>query len=63
MLDGLEWRELKGTPEGDLPYATHEGILAIGEYKMRVYQLNDGRRVINGEDIAGFFGFFPEGAA
>jgi hypothetical protein len=57
MLDGLVWKELKKVHPGEhLPYATHEGILTIGDCKLRCYQLNDGRRVITEESIMEFFG-------
>lgn len=41
--------------EGDV-YATHEGVMKFGDAEMRVYVLNDGRRIINSEDMERFFG-------
>lgn len=38
---------------GDL-YATHEGRLAVGGHTLRVYQLNDGRRVVDVGDAKTF---------
>lgn len=56
MLDQVEWKALPWTPEdSELPTATHGGFLQLGECKLRVYQLNDGRRVIDAEDIYAFF--------
>jgi hypothetical protein len=34
----------------ELPYATHEGYLQIGDISIRCYQLNDGRRLIDAND-------------
>ena len=42
--------EIVGDPPAEL-YATHEGVLNIGEAQLRVYQLSDGRRVLDAEDI------------
>jgi hypothetical protein len=57
MLDALEWKPLAGElPPGTERYATHEGVLTIGGHSIRVYQLNDGNRVIRDEDLCGFFG-------
>lgn len=56
MLDKVEWTELRhdGKPPAGL-YATHEGILQIEKIKLKVYQLNDGRRVIDHNDLAAIF--------
>ena len=63
MLDQVEWKEIINPSEpeltpinDDLPYATHMGVLDIGEFQFKVYQLNDGQRVIDEEDIKKFFG-------
>jgi len=56
ILDSLEWRPL-GEPdqyEGEdatLPHATHEGLLQIGNARLRCFQLSDGRRVFDLDDI------------
>lgn len=57
MLDAIEWKsiEREGNIEGDLPYATHEGVLVIGGMSLRVYQLNTGERVIEEDDLVKFF--------
>lgn len=34
----------------ELPYATHEGYLQIGDISIRCYQLNDGRRLLDAND-------------
>jgi len=60
ILDSLEWKPT-GEPdqyEGDdaaLPYATHEGVLQIGNASLRCFQLSDGRRVFDLDDIEKFF--------
>ena len=53
MLDGVEYKKLDTSriKVTDLPYATHEGILKIGEMELKVYVLNDGRRVFMFEDF------------
>lgn len=43
-------------PDGDLPYATHEGILDLGGVKLKVCVLNTGQRVIDKESIMDYFG-------
>ncbi len=39
----------------NLPTAISEGTLKIGDHVLRVYQLSDGRRVIDREDVVRFF--------
>jgi hypothetical protein len=60
LLDQVDW---KGLPQAspsfagdpDVPYATHEGTLELGELRLRCYQLNDGRRIFDAEDVAALF--------
>jgi hypothetical protein len=40
-----------GNPDG-LPWVTHAGVLRLGGVELRCYQLSDGRRVFDGEDVA-----------
>lgn len=58
ILDEVAWVEIPsdGNSDGELPFATHEGILNLGEVTLRVYQLNDGRRIIDCDDLDAFFG-------
>ena len=56
MLDNVEWEAVAAEPVGDLPYATHQGVLRFGEASLRVYQLNDGQRIIDEADLLDFFG-------
>ena len=37
-----------------LPRATHEGTLTIGDLVLRVYQLDNGERVIDAADVESF---------
>lgn len=57
-LDDVAWTPLSGEkqPESALPYATHEGVLKIGDFKLRCYQLNTGQCVFNADDVERFFG-------
>lgn len=59
MLDGLDWTALpwEQQPEDPaIPYATYSGVLVLGDTSLRVYQLSDGRRIIEAGDLAAFFG-------
>jgi hypothetical protein len=56
----VEWEEIdlagaRFTDEPDALYATHKGVLEIGAAKLRVYQLNDGQRVFDADDVGAFF--------
>lgn len=57
LLDQVEWLPLPPNDEpGDLPYATHEGILRIGDLELKCYTLNTGARVFEVNDLLRFFG-------
>ena len=57
LLDQVEWKE---TPETEsvegLPYATHEGVMRVGDFEFKCYQLSNGTRVISKESMEAFFG-------
>lgn len=57
LLDMLEWEAVPppAEPDPDIPYATHTGVLSFDGVELRVYQLNDGRRLLDGEDMQKFF--------
>jgi hypothetical protein len=55
MLNEVKWEVLPASESGDSPYATHTGVLDIGGVGLRVYQLNDGQRVIDAEDMRSLF--------
>ena len=63
-LDDIKWEPIPRDADWDgdlaLPFATHRGVLHIGEVTLRVYQLNDGMRVIDADDAARFFGLLGE---
>jgi len=59
MLDKVQWKPLKTDNSVELvntgyPVATHSGVLKIGEIELKVYQLSNGQRVIDQEDIIKF---------
>lgn len=57
LLDEIDYTPLDVTPTKDnTPYATHEGILNIGNVSITVYVLNTGQRVIDKESINKVFG-------
>ena len=41
-----------GWKPGDMPYATHEGILHLMGHKLRCARLNTGETVIEADDMA-----------
>lgn len=54
----VQWEDIpqtKSHPPGSL-FATHEGKLTIGDFTFRCYQLNNGQRVFDAEDVEAFFG-------
>ena len=57
LLDQVDWKPIKGeinNPMG-LPIATHEGILSMLGYQLKVYQLDTGQRVIEEASLINFF--------
>lgn len=55
LLDRVEYTEvLKPENAGEL-YATHSGILHIGEISLKVWVLNDGQRLIDSNDLENLF--------
>lgn len=57
MLDAIDFTPIERTedPAPGVLYATHEGILRIQGFDFKVYQLSDGRRVIDADDVEHFF--------
>lgn len=60
MLDAVDW--VKAPPPGEIqpgqegiPHVTHSGILDVGGIKLRVFQLSDGKRIVDAEDIERLF--------
>lgn len=59
LLTRADWRKLP--PEqaiDDTPVATHETIIVIGEWVVRAYQLSDGRRVVEPDDVLNLLNFY-----
>lgn len=60
ILETVEWLPVEPPvvqgADSSLPYATHAGVLRIGGMELRCYRLNDGRAIINAEDMDNFFG-------
>lgn len=42
-----------------LPYATHEGVINLGQHRLRVYRLNTGERIVNSEDVRNWINSVP----
>jgi hypothetical protein len=62
MLDGVTWVALPDAEPGPdgTPHVTAEGVLELGGGRLRCYQLSDGRRIFDAEDVWAFFdGFAP----
>ena len=55
-MDAVTWRP---TPWGDDEpgglHATHEGVLSMPGAEFRCYQLSDGQRVLDADDVMRFF--------
>lgn len=60
MLNAVEWKETVVDAEemenDDIPWVTHSGVLNIGPASFRCYQLNDGTRILDADDVEAFFG-------
>jgi hypothetical protein len=56
LLNNVAWEKTNQKPEGDLPYATHSGVLKIGDIELRCYRLSTGQAVFNAEDFEALFG-------
>lgn len=52
-LDRVEWHPCDVVASIDgIPHATHSGVLKLGTVELKVYQLSDGRRIIDAADLA-----------
>ena len=64
LMDLVKWEPIEGADEvvdDGTPYATHMGVLRLGDFELRCYQLNTGERVFNADDVAGYFTDGTEG--
>lgn len=55
LLDLVDWQPTGEVPGGDELYCTHSGVLKMAGVELRVYQLNDGQRVFDADDVIRFF--------
>lgn len=55
--DSIEFKPLPATPFTDdgIPYATHDGVFRLGTVEIRVYQLSNGKRVLDADDMERLF--------
>lgn len=60
MLDNVDWvpidRQYSSIPQPNELYATHGGIMKVGNAELEVFILNNGERVISAESLERFFG-------
>ena len=50
----------KATTTTDLPFVTHEGAIEFEGHRLRVYQLSNGVRVIDADDVEQMFAGITE---
>lgn len=60
MMDAVVWEPYPVPPgfhpdQDGLPYAIAQGELRIGDLALKCYQLSDGRRLIDGNDVSELF--------
>ena len=66
ILDQLEWEKIKldEIPSTDLSYVTHQGVIELpienNVIKIKVYQLSNGIRVLDQNDLNELFGDFED---
>ena len=46
--------------EDGIPVASHQGILHLFDTEFHVYQLSDGQRIFDAEDVGNFFSLTQE---
>ena len=58
LLQQVVWKEIPREErdiDPDIPFATDEGVLDLGEVKLKVYRLSNGMRVFDVDDIENLF--------
>lgn len=64
LLDSLDWTRMKLPPPeqraSGLPVATHTAVLELGGHNLRCYQLSNGARLIDADDVKKFFGLMED---
>ena len=58
MLDAVAWMPQPEPLDNPnmLPFVTHSGVLDLGGIKLKVYQLSNGNRIIDADDLHKLFG-------
>lgn len=60
MLDTVDWKPIIHRydiiPDTGIPYATHTGVLRIGDIELECVVLNTGERLFTEESLRRFFG-------
>jgi hypothetical protein len=58
MLDSVTWKPVEWSEQSNdgIPYATHEGAFEMQGFQFKVYQLSNGQRLIDHDDLMRFFG-------
>lgn len=58
MLEKVDWQvvTVDATNDDGLPVVTHSGVLDFAGYSLKCYQLDDGRAIIDADDLNAFFG-------
>lgn len=59
LIDTIEWTPMPphatDVPDDGIPWATHEGVLHIGNAQLKAYMLSNGQRVFDADDVQRFF--------
>lgn len=61
FMQDVDWQETGAVYEGELPYATHAGVMELMGHKLRCYRLNDGRAIFDADDLNAFMSDFLGG--
>jgi hypothetical protein len=62
IMDGVHWEQVavaQGSGD-DLPWVTHQGVFDFAGARLRCYQLSDGQRVFDSDDVEAAFGVHEE---
>ena len=62
IMDGVQREQVVGTQgnSDDLPWVTHQGVFDFAGARLRCYQLSDGQRVFDADDVEAAFGVREE---
>ena len=57
LLSQVDWKPITVQQDisDEMPYATHQGTLKIGDIEIEVVQLNNGTRIIPEQSLVKFF--------